>query len=240
MRVKCVIEYDGSKFYGFQRQKSTPATIAQRVEDSLKRLNIDSKIRASGRTDRGVHASNQVIDFLIPNHWSNLEKLKESINRELEYIYFKRISPVNENFHSRFSAKRRVYRYIFKTSRVSVFERDYISYYPKFNQELLIKALKNFEGEHNFKYFKKSGSTTHTDIRSIYKAEYREYKNYHLIYFEANGFLRSQVRLMVDFAMGIALKRLTLKQQLEQLNLEKIHSKTLAPASGLYLARVIY
>jgi len=240
MRVKATIEYDGSKFYGFQKQKNTSNTITQRIEESLKNLNIDSKIRGSGRTDRGVHASNQVIDFEIPPFWKDLKKLQNSLNRGLKYIRFKNIIEVDESFHSRFSAKRRVYRYIFKTSRVSIFERDYISYYPKFNQELLIKALKNFEGEQNFKYFKKSGTITHTDIRTIYRAKYKNIKNYHIIYFEANGFLRSQVRIMVEFAMSIALEKLTLKQQKEQLNLEKIHSTKLAPASGLYLARVIY
>jgi len=240
MRVKGVIEYDGSKFYGFQKQKNIKNTITQKIEESLKNLNIKSEIRGSGRTDRGVHASNQVIDFEVPLFWEDLKKLQNSLNRGLKYIRFKKIIKVDENFHSRFSAKKRVYRYIFKTSKVSIFERDYISYYPKFNQELLIKALKNFEGEHNFKYFKKSGTTTHTDIRTIYKTAYKNYKDYHIIYFEANGFLRSQVRIMVEFAMGISLKKLTLQQQIEQLNLDKIYSTKLALPNGLYLARVLY
>ncbi|NPA60671.1 MAG: tRNA pseudouridine(38-40) synthase TruA [Epsilonproteobacteria bacterium] len=240
MRVKATIEYDGSKFYGFQRQKSRVDTITQRVEESLKKLNIVSDIRGSGRTDRGVHASNQVIDFEVPHFWQDLKRLKYNLNRDLRYIRFKNIIEVDENFHSRFSARRRVYRYIFKTSSVSIFERDYISHYPEFNIKLLLKALRNFEGEHNFKYFKKSGSTTHTDIRTIYKTKYKNIKNYHIIYFEANGFLRSQVRIMVDFAINISLKKLTLKQQLEQLNLIKRHSIGLAPPEGLYLTRIIY
>ncbi len=127
MRVKATIEYDGSKFYGFQRQKSRVDTITQRVEESLKKLNIASDIRGSGRTDRGVHASNQVIDFEVPNFWQDLNRLKYNLNRDLRYIRFKNIIEVDENFHSRFSARRRVYRYIFKTSSVSIFERDYIS-----------------------------------------------------------------------------------------------------------------
>jgi len=240
MRVKCVIEYNGSKFYGFQKQKNTPDTIIQKIEDTLKKLNIKSEIRGSGRTDRGVHASNQVVDFLIPQYWQDLERLKYNLNRNLKYISFKRISFVDKSFHSRFSAKKRIYRYIFKTSRVNIFERDYISYYPEFNTTLLLKALKNFEGEHNFKYFKKSGTITHTDIRRIYRAKYKKFKNYHIIYFEADGFLRSQVRIMVNFAMEIALNKLTLQQQIEQLNLNKIHSTKLAPPNGLYLARVLF
>ncbi len=76
MRVKATIEYDGSKFYGFQRQKSRVDTITQRVEESLKKLNIVSDIRGSGRTDRGVHASNQVIDFEVPNFWPRFQEVK--------------------------------------------------------------------------------------------------------------------------------------------------------------------
>ncbi len=117
MRVKGVIEYDGSKFYGFQKQKNIKNTITQKIEDTLKKLNINSEIRGSGRTDRGVHASNQVIDFEVPLFWEDLKKLQNSLNRGLKYIRFKKIIKVDENFHSRFSAKKRVYRYIFKTSK---------------------------------------------------------------------------------------------------------------------------
>jgi len=124
-----------------------------------------------------------VIDFeSFPQlFWPRCKRLKNNLNRDLRYIRFKNIIEVDENFHSRFSAKRRVYRYIFKTSSVSIFERDYISHYPEFNIKLLLKALKNFEGKHNFKKFKKSGSTTHTDIRTIYKTNIN-IKNYHIIY----------------------------------------------------------
>ncbi|NOZ91306.1 MAG: tRNA pseudouridine(38-40) synthase TruA, partial [Epsilonproteobacteria bacterium] len=63
---------------------------------------------------------------------------------------------------------------------------------------------------------------------------------YHFIYFEANGFLRSQVRMMIEFAMGVAQNRFTLREQIEQLNLKKRYSTKLAPPQGLYLARILY
>jgi tRNA pseudouridine38-40 synthase len=240
VRVKAVIAYDGTQFYGFQRQKSTQNTVEESVEKVLHSLGIEGKIRGSGRTDRGVHASGQVIDFQVPPFWEDLEHLKEILNRKLKYIQFKKISPVDENFHARFSAERRVYRYIFKTSSPSLFERRYISHYSKFDINLLNKSLQLFEGKHDFGFFRKSGTSTHTDVRTIYRAYYKKYRNCHIIYFEANGFLRSQVRLMVEFSMGVALKKFTLTQQLEQLNLQHRYGSRLAPPEGLYLARVVY
>jgi len=240
VRVKAVIAYDGASFRGFQKQKSTSKTVTTNIENALKSIGINSKIRGSGRTDAGVHASNQVIDFELPHFWRDLKRLKEILNKKLDYIYFKHISFVDNNFHARFSAKRRIYRYIFKTTTPSIFENRYISYYPKFNEKLLQKSLEIFRGEHDFSNFLKTGTLTHTNVRTIYKAYYKTYNSYEIIYFEANGFLRSQVRMMVEVAMKVALKELTIKEQIEQLELKKRYSTKLAPPNGLYLSRIIY
>jgi tRNA pseudouridine38-40 synthase len=239
-RVKAVISYDGGYFQGFQKQKSTKNTITTQIEIALHSLGIHSNIRGSGRTDAGVHATGQVIDFLIPEFWDDLEKLKFELNRKLNYISFKHISFTRDDFHSRFSAKRRVYRYIFKTTTPSIFEQNHISFYPIFNRVLLNKALHIFQGEHDFSNFIKTGSFTHTNIRHVYRTYYKEYKNYYIIYFEANGFLRSQVRMMVESAMKVSLEKLKLEELKEQLELKKRYTTKLAPPEGLYLARIIY
>jgi tRNA pseudouridine38-40 synthase len=239
-RVKAIITYDGSYFQGFQKQKSTKNTITTQIEIALASLGIQNSIRGSGRTDAGVHATGQVIDFIVPDFWSNLKKLKFELNRKLKYISFKHISFIDDNFHSRFSAKKRVYRYIFKTTTPTIFEQNHISYYPRFDKELLNKALNIFQGEHDFSNFIKTGSITHTNIRHIYKAYYKPYKNYYIIYFEANGFLRSQVRMMVEGSMQVALGKLELKELEEQLELKKRYITKLAPPEGLYLAKIIY
>jgi len=240
MRVKASIAYDGSYFQGFQKQKSTKETITTAIETALRSMGIENEIRGSGRTDAGVHATGQVIDFELPSYWQDLEKLKTALNRKLKHISFKHISWAEENFHARFSAQRRVYRYVFKTSTPSVFEENYISFYPPFNAQLLTEALKCFEGEHDFSNFIKTGSITHTNVRQIYRAYYRNYKGQHIIYFEANGFLRSQVRMMVEFAMQVAQEKQSLNALKEQLSLKKRHVTKLAPPEGLYLARIIY
>ena len=240
MRVKAVIAYDGSYFQGFQKQKSTKNTITSQIEITLRSVGIKNKIRGSGRTDAGVHATGQIIDFELPDFWTDLNKLKRILNKKLKHISFKHISFINKEFHSRFSAKKRVYRYVFKTTLPSVFEENYVSYYPTFNTQKLQQALKIFEGKHDFSNFIKTGSITHTNVREIYKSYYKKHKNYHIIYFEANGFLRSQVRMMVEFAMQIALEERCIIELEEQLSLKKRYCTKLAPPEGLYLARIIY
>jgi len=240
VRVKAVISYDGSKFYGFQKQSTTTQTVTTQIEFALKSLQINSPIVGSGRTDRGVHASSQVIHFDIPSYWDDILKLKNILNKKLRYINIKSISKVDDIFHARFSAKRRIYRYIFKTKPVSVFEKDYISYYREFDREKLQNALVCFIGKHNFAFFHKQGSQTHTTIREIYKAYYLRRGEYHYIYFEANGFLRAQVRMMVDACMRVAMDELCIKKLKEQISMQQVYTTNLAPSEGLYLARIIY
>ena len=239
-RVKAVIAYDGSQYFGFQKQKSTPHTITHEIEKALSSLHINSAIVGSGRTDAGVHATGQVIHFDIPEYWDDLQKLKLNLNRKLHAIQCKHITFVPSDFHARFHAKRRLYRYVFKTSKPSVFEQAYISYYPAFNASALKEALEVFIGQHDFDYFRKTGTQTHTSIREIYQAKYMQRNNYHFIYFQANGFLRSQVRMMVDAAMQVAYGTLTVEALKTQLLCQKKHTTKLAPPQGLYLAHVLY
>ena len=114
MRVKAVVSYDGSVFQGFQIQKLTDNTVAFHIQRALSQVGIESKINASGRTDAKVHATGQVIDFELPSFWQNreLKELKSNINSKLDAIYFKHITQVDNTFHSRYSAKERVYRRI--------------------------------------------------------------------------------------------------------------------------------
>ena len=240
MRVKAVIAYDGSAYRGFQKQTTTTRTVTANIERSLRSLQINSPIVGSGRTDAGVHATGQVIHFDLPDFWFDLDKLKLNLNRKLTEIQFKHISSVPDNFHARFSAKKRLYRYVFKTQQPSIFEQKYISYYPEFDASLLLQAIALFVGKHNFDYFHKTGTATHTTVREIYKVDYIQRNHYHYIYFQANGFLRSQVRMMVEAAMLCARGEMTLKQLLEQIECQEKHTSKLAPPEGLYLAKINY
>ena len=240
MRVKAVVAYDGSCFEGFQRQTRTPRTVTTAIEKALQSLHIDSQITGSGRTDAGVHATGQVIHFDLPYYWQDLHKLRYELNRKLNAVHFKHVTPVSERFHARFDAKKRVYRYLFKTTKPSLFERNYVSHYPPFDPHTLADALQTFEGEHDFVYFHKTGADPHTTRRHIYRSYYRTYGTCHAIYFEANGFLRSQVRMMVDAAMRCATGEMDLMQLKMQLAGKARYTTALAPGNGLYLARVLY
>ena len=240
MRVKAVIAYNGTHFQGFQKQTNTRQTITTAIENALHSLGIHSSITGSGRTDAGVHAAGQVIHFDLPEYWKDLARLKEHLNGKLHDIRFKHIALTDQDFHARFSAKRRLYRYCIKSTVPTVFEKDFVSYLPLKDISKLKEALACFIGEHDFSYFLKTGSETKDHIRQIYRAYHIQRGRYHYLYFEANGFLRAQVRMMIDFAIRVANGELTLMQLKEQLNLEANHSRRLAPPQGLYLSRVLY
>ncbi len=240
MRVKAILSYDGNFFQGFQKQTRTKNTVTTSLESALHSLNIKGSIVGSGRTDAGVHATGQVIHFDLPNFWTDRKKLQQELNRKLRHIRIKHITKVDETFHARFSAKRRIYRYVFKQKKPSLFEENYVAHYPYFDHILLQQSIEAFEGEHDFHYFHKTGSDIHTTVRKIYKTRYKRFADYHILYFEADGFLRAQVRMMIDTAMRCASGQLTLEMLQEQINGTQHHNTSLAPASGLYLARIVY
>ena len=239
-KVKAVIAYNGHAYKGFQKQKSTPNTITHDLEKALSSLGINDNITGSGRTDAGVHATGQVIHFSLPLFWKDLNRLKDTLNQKLHSIQVKHISWVKDDFHARFSAKKRLYRYVFKTQKPSIFEQESIAYYPVFNPSLLEESLSLFIGKHDFNFFRKTGTQTYTSIRTVFYVRYIQRGNYHFIYFQADGFLRAQVRMMIQSAMAYTQNQLTLKQIKEQLSCQRKHHTKLAPPQGLYLAKIIY
>ncbi len=241
MRVKITLEYDGSKFQGYQIQKETTNTIAGRIAEALKVLNIQNIPTASGRTDKGVHALGQVIHLDIPLYWSDLNRLKFSLNKILyPSINIKKIEQTHKDFHARYDAKSRVYRYIVSTKKPSVFLNPYVTFLDNIDTKSIKNCIKLFEGKHDFEYFKKCGSDTKNFTREIYKANFYRYKDLYVFYFEANGFLRSQIRMMVSFLLQISDKKLSKNELKLQLEKKDIFSTSLAPPNGLYLTKVKY
>ncbi len=240
MRVKAIIEYHGGMFEGFQRQTHTANTVTTAIETALHSLGIEEGITGSGRTDAGVHATGQVIHFDLPPFWSDLRKLRTHLNARLTYIRFKHLTPVSDDFHARFDAQVRIYRYLFTRREPSVFEAPFVAHITAENMEALSRALRRFEGTHDFGFFKKTGSETADDIRTVYRTRLERIGRYQAVYFEADGFLRAQVRMMLQAAFDVAAGRLTPGQLDEQLTLHRRHTTRLAPPQGLYLARVIY
>lgn len=236
MRCALVIAYNGTNFLGSQTQKNSKNTILGELEHVLCQLNIDSKVVASGRTDRGVHANGQVCHIDLPLFWSDLKKLKKVINEMLPpSILVKSIKAVGNDFHARYSAKKRVYRYIIKESSKDPFIESFVTLLESVDFSKLSKNIKLFEGEYDFRFFMKSGSDVKSTKRTVYKAFAYRHKGYIILNFEANGFLRSQIRMMVGALLALDADKIK-----EQLLCEKNHKIRPAKSNGLYLAKIKY
>jgi len=242
MKIKLIFSYNGSSFEGSQVQLHTTNTVMGQVYEAFKSLNIQTKLHASGRTDAGVHAFRQTMHCQIPSFWSDTKKLKEHLQHKLpDTISIRYISRCSDDFHARYSAKRRAYRYILSNENSNPFESAFVTFIKEpIHLERLRDALKHFEGEHNFSSFKKSGSATKHNIRTIYKTRLYTHNKKTVLYFEANGYLRSQIRLMVAFLLKINEGKLTSEQLLEQINNTKVHNNRPAPSNGLYLSNIVY
>jgi len=236
MRCSLTIAYNGTSFLGSQQQKETTNTILGNLQKVLLQININSKIVASGRTDKGVHATGQVCHIDLPSFWSDLIKLKRVLNSMLpSTIAIVKIKKEKDDFHARYGAKKRVYRYIIKNSNSNPFENDFITFLDNINFNKIQSNIKLFIGEHNFQFFMKTGSDINSSVRIIYKAFAYKYKDYIILNFEANGFLRSQIRLMVA-----SILNQNQNQILEKLSCIKNHKIKPAKSNGLYLAKIKY
>ena len=240
MNLKFKISYDGSLYQGSQKQPN-----GQTVEDKLlfafKKINIETNIVLSGRTDKEVHATGQVFNCIVPDFWEDFLKLKEILNRNLpSSIKILNISKVKDEFHSRFHAKKRVYRYLITSKPTNPFNDKFITYVENINEEVLKVAIKEFIGVYDFKYFHKTGSDKELTVREIFDASFYKYKDIYVFKFTANSYLRSQIRLMVGFLLAINNNKQTIENLKEQLRLQKHNFKTPAIANGLYLAKIKY
>ena len=242
MRVKITLQYNGTTFMGSQVQKSTSNTVMGALQHAFHRLGIDTVPVASGRTDRGVHATGQVVHCDLPPHWHHYERLKTILNRHLpSAIHIRSIHAAAADFHARFSAKRRVYRYIMSEAEPNPFEADFITFSgTALDVALLNDAMGAFVGTHNFERFKKSGSDTSHDLRIIYKAFAYRWRGKVVLTFEGSGFLRSQIRMMVGFLLQINAGRRSKADLAEQLGCRADFKIKPAPHNGLYLARIKY
>ncbi|RUM67624.1 MAG: tRNA pseudouridine(38-40) synthase TruA [Sulfurospirillum sp.] len=242
MRVKMTLSYDGSHFYGFQVQNSGVTTVANRLYAIFRSLGIDGAFEASGRTDRGVHATGQVVGIDIPPFWQkDLMKLREHINRKaLPHIFIHKIEEVADDFHARYDAKRRTYRYIVSDREPSVFLTPYRLFTPPFDAAAIHEAITLFEGEHDFSLFARTGSDTVDFVRRIYRVRFYHHEGCYLFGFEANGYLRSQIRLMVSFLLKIGYGKVTKEDLKDQLLCKREVVREPVAPNGLYLTKIRY
>lgn len=239
LKVAMRLAYNGGAFYGFQSQKEV-LSISRFLQEKLKSVGIFSTFVASGRTDKGVHASAQVISLKIPIFWADFETLRHQLNTKLSpYIYIKRIWQVRDDFNARFHAKRRGYCYLLSKRNSPFLESFALPYYIQ-NIAQTKEALQYFVGKHDFRAFMKNGGCGEKNsVRVIFRTDLRENRNFFIISFWGNGFLRAQIRLMVGFLLEIDRGHLSIKDLEAQLKGERIFTIPIV-ANGLFLTRVDY
>nr|WP_315015153.1 tRNA pseudouridine(38-40) synthase TruA [uncultured Campylobacter sp.] len=197
MRLKLVFSYDGSKFQGSQTQPHENG-VEDALGAALAHVGIFSKIISSSRTDKGVHANNQVACVECGEHFSDFARLKALINRHAHpAVHVKFISRAQDCFHPRYDATVRAYRYVINHGEFSPFLAPYETFLPRFDLNLANELLALFVGEHDFSAFMKLGSDVKSPVRRVKKAFCYARGERSIIVFKANGFLRAQVRLMV-------------------------------------------
>lgn len=197
MRLKLVFSYDGSKFQGSQTQPHENG-VEDALGAALAHVGIFSKIISSSRTDKGVHANNQVACVECGEHFRDFTHLKTLINRHAHpAVHVKFIGRTRDCFHPRYDATARAYRYVINHGEFSPFLAPYETFLPKFDPNLANELLALFVGEHDFSAFMKLGSDAKSPVRRITKAFCYARGERSIIVFKANGFLRAQVRLMV-------------------------------------------
>lgn len=242
MRYLITFSYDGTNFYGYQKQINK-RTVQGEIERVLSKINNEKiVISASGRTDAKVHAINQKAHFDLKKNFDQ-DKLINSMNKLLpKDIYIKRIEAVPDNFHARFNVKKKTYIYKINTGVYDPLTRNYIfQYNKKLNLKNISECIKPFIGEHDFKSFAKSNVECKDYIRTIYSIDIKEEKDIVTFRFEGNGFLRYMVRNIMGTLIAAGEDKINKEQIKEILDKKdrKVALKTSNP-EGLYLYNVEY
>ena len=216
-----------------------------RIQKAIERITGEQvDLMASGRTDRGVHALGQVANFKT-NSNIPIEKFAIAINSNLKKsILIKSAEEVDERFHSRLTCKKKTYRYVINNSKYgTAIYRNLETHIPiKLNVEEMQKAIKFFEGEHDFKAFKSSGTSSKSSVRTIYKAEVKQMPNDKIwIELTGNGFLYNMVRIIAGTLVEVGLGKIKANEINDIMESKRRENagKTLPP-QGLYLVNVEY
>ena len=242
--IKLIIEYDGKSFNGWQKQPNK-LNIQGEIERAIGELTGEEiNLIASGRTDAGVHSFGQTANFKTENETISIEKFPIAINSKLKKsIVVKSAEEVDERFHSRYSVKSKTYRYVINNSDMgTAIYRDLEYHFPlKLNVDKMIEAAKYFEGEHDFKGFKASGTSSKSSVRTIYKAEVIKDGDRISIELTGNGFLYNMVRIISGTLLDVGLEKIKPEEipGIIEAKYRKLAGRTL-PAHGLYLVEVKY
>ena len=243
---KLTIEYDGTRYNGWQRLKGNDNTIQSKLETVLSRMTgKEVRVTGAGRTDAGVHARGQVANVFLDTELREAE-IREYMNRYLpEDIRIIEVKKAEERFHSRFCAKEKLYCYYISTGeKPSVFDRKYvyhIGYMP--NLERMREAASFLTGKHDFKSFCGNKHMKKSSVRDVHSIDidFDEKNGIIKISYRGDGFLQYMIRIITGTLLETGMGRREpsdMEAVLSALDREK--AGYTVPPQGLFLERVYY
>ncbi len=244
-KFQVLIEYVGTNFRGWQIQ-TKGKTIQGLVQDKISKLLKEKIILVgAGRLDKGVHATEQSAHFECKTKILNLDKFLKSLNHFLnkEMITILRIKKRDNDFHARYSAKMRIYRYVIinRLSRPMLEKNRGWHVMNKLDVKMMKKAAKELVGTNDFSTFRASTCRAKSPVKTMKSVKIKSNNNNIDIEFQSQSFLQQQVRSMVGCLKYVGEKKWTLKKFISVI---KLKNRTLcappAPPEGLYLSKVIY
>lgn len=241
-----IVEYDGSKYFGWQRQRNLP-TIQGEIERALSIiLRKDIKIKGASRTDRGVHSKGQVFNFFL-NGPLDLAELKRRLNSLLpESIAIKSLKYVSPEFHARKSAKKKLYRY--KVVLVKSPLQRKFSWHINIREKPKKKVLESLNelagliiGKHDFRGFSKCTAERERTTCTIYEAKWINAPQGFVFHICGDYFIRGMVRALVGAMISVATGKMTKEEFITTLNeAKRTKNYKVAPPEGLLLVKIFY
>ncbi len=244
--IKITVAYDGSNYYGFQEQRGTGfQTIQGVLEDKLSRLaGREIRVIGAGRTDAGVHAQGQVVNFNTVDWKIPPERVAHALNSLLPAdIVAMESVPVEESFHARFSAVAKTYRYVIHNSKKrSPFLHLYSCHVPRMlDVEAMRAGALHLVGRHDFSAFRVLGTPVRTAVRALYEARVTREGNMVYIDIRAQGFLYRMARMIAGTLIRVGLGKISPDNVACILaSRDSMRGGPTAPAQGLFLENIEY
>lgn len=240
--IKFVVQYDGTNYFGWQRQTSTP-TIQQVLEETLQKITReDVKIKGSGRTDRGVHALGQVAHCRVATSLDDPTLLNAANALLPKDILIKELKTETDSFDAQRNVYSKTYFYqILNTPFPDPMLRHYSWWLPKaLDKEAMDETASKIIGEYDFSAFRNQGSVK-TTVRKIYRSHFFAEPPYLIYEIEGSGFLKQMVRNLVSTFVRVGRGQMTLAQFEELLaSRDRTQAPPPAPPQGLFLKSVTY
>lgn len=241
---KLTVQYDGSRYKGWQRLGNTEDTVQNKIEKVLSIFAGEPvEVIGSGRTDAGVHAIAQIACFKIEGNRQETE-IKQYLNQYLpDDISITNVESVPERFHARYNALSKTYLYkIWNNEHPNPFMRRYSMHVPeKLDVDLMRKATRFFIGPHDFTAFSNARSKTKSMVRTIHFISIEEHEGFLEIRICGDGFLHNMVRKITGYLIGVGNHTL-IGEEIPEILDSKDRSRVtiLAEACGLYLEEVTF